>query len=301
MIELVLSDLDDTLIRYGLPHITQNALDAIHAVQAAGVHFGPATGRIGADLAWMFDGDEAAYATGVRVNGQMVYLDGELIHGVPDDSAALDRAAQAVRTHPGCALVLYDVDTGETCAVGVTMDVVRAAPEVFKRVSRVSERVPDGTWYKANVHVTGDRAFSQALKDELTALCPELDFVFPNPRGSLFDVLPHKWNKASGAEVLRKALGIEREEVCVFGDAENDLSVIRAYPNATAVSNAATVVSDFARWHIGSTKDDAVAEALYDIAEATPAGRMPNFMSAIDNLAGLGFRVSGAEGLGGMR
>jgi len=231
----------------------------------------------------------------------MVYLDGELIHSVPDDMAALERAAQAVCEYPGCALMVYDVETAETCAVGVTLEYAKTHPEVFSRVSRVSDHVPEGVWHKANVHVNGDRAFSQKLKDELTRLCPELDFVFPNPRGSLFDILPHGWGKAQGAEVLRKMLGVERSEVCVFGDAENDLSVMRTYPNATAVSNAATIVSDVARWHIGSTKDDAVAEALYDIAEATPAGRMPNFMSMVDNLAGLGVRVSGARGLEGMQ
>ena len=65
MIRLVLSDLDSTLV-WGERHvITRHALDAIHTLRQAGVYFAPATGRIYADLPWMFDGDDQACSTAV--------------------------------------------------------------------------------------------------------------------------------------------------------------------------------------------------------------------------------------------
>ena len=298
MIKLILSDLDDTLIRFGLPHITRYALDAIHAAQDEGVHFGPCTGRIHRDLGWMFDEDERAYATGVNVNGQDVYLDGELIFEKPLDAEALDRAARAIAGEYGPAARVGTVlQESESIAIGISMADVAAHPQEFHRISRVSAHVPEGTWVKANVRVVGDRAHSLQVRDLVASLCPEFDFIYPNPRGSLFDVLPHGWDKAKGADVLRPALGIQKDEVCFFGDAANDLAMMHAFPNAVAVSNAADEVSDFARWHIGSTSDDAVADAIWDIALAAQEGRMPLFMSPVDNLGALGLRASGSRGL----
>ena len=46
MIKLILSDLDETLIHFGLEHATDHALDGIHAALDAGVHFSAITGRV---------------------------------------------------------------------------------------------------------------------------------------------------------------------------------------------------------------------------------------------------------------
>ena len=59
---------------------------------------------------------------------------------------------------------------------------------------------------------------------------------------------------------------------------DNDLSLISHYPNSVAVGNAVPAIQQTARWHIGPACEDSVARALLDIAEATPAGRMPSFM-----------------------
>ena len=77
----------------------------------------------------------------------------------------------------------------------------------------------------------------------------------------------------------RVALAMTRgEKVAVFGDSENDLSMIEAVPNAVAVSNASDQIKAASRWHIGASADDAVADALFDIADAAKTGAMPAFM-----------------------
>ena len=67
-------------------------------------------------------------------------------------------------------------------------------------------------------------------------------------------------------------------ENCVFGAAENDLDVLRYVPNSVAMANATEAAAEAARWHIGPSKDDAVASALEDIVAASAAGSMPAFM-----------------------
>ncbi len=73
-------------------------------------------------------------------------------------------------------------------------------------------------------------------------------------------------------------MGIGLEEICVFGDSENDLAVIEGVPNSTAVANATPQVAAAARWHIGPADQDAVAQALEDIAEAAKGNDCPSFM-----------------------
>lgn len=45
MIKLVLTDMDDTLIPAGHDGASDYAIEGIHAMQAAGLHFGPVSGR----------------------------------------------------------------------------------------------------------------------------------------------------------------------------------------------------------------------------------------------------------------
>ena len=73
-------------------------------------------------------------------------------------------------------------------------------------------------------------------------------------------------------------MGLTLDEVATFGDSENDLSMIEAVPNSVAVSNASEQIAQAARWHIGASADDAVADALFEIARAYRANEMPSFM-----------------------
>lgn len=280
MIKLVLSDIDDTLVSFGLPHATPKALSAIHALQAAGVHFSVASGRMPWDLGWLFAGDTAASETCVCCNGQIVILDGKLLLMKELDHEGLCQVVEVLADEPGASLIL--TEQGRRYVVGPL-----ASDDPGKKYSRGGDswqtpqqvdEVPDRPWIKANVPVA-DPADMARLRARLREAVPQLDFVSPNPRGSLIDISPRGWGKADGANILRQALGVEMDEVAVFGDAENDLELINWAPRSVAVANADPVVAAAARYHIGASKDDAVADALLDISRATPMGKLPEFMS----------------------
>lgn len=277
MIKLAVSDLDDTLIAVGRPHATRHALDAIRAMRRMGLHFAPASGRVPWDLGWMFDEEASAYGTAVLINGQVVYIDGELVLERQLDRDELARIGEALRAVPGAALMIDDY--GDRFAVGVTAEEMRQFRGAFDRIGSVRAEVPHKKVVKANVHVAGDSAHLAEVRDLLTEGFGEaFDFVYPNPRATLVDILPKGWGKDCGVDYLRRQLGLEREEVVAFGDAENDLSVLRSVPNSTCVSNAVPQVMAASRWHIGASKDDAVADALMDIAAAAATGGMPAYM-----------------------
>lgn len=278
MIKLVLSDLDSTLLWEGDQHIaTPFALGAIHALQDAGVHFAPATGRIYRDLDLMFAGDARAYSTAVTSNGQLVYLDGELVDSTPIAHGDLEALRVFLDAVPDAYLVVeYG---GSKVGVDVGLDYILAHPDNFWHVERTLSTVPEEPCYKANVRVVAPD-FSRALevRDALTRAFPSLDFTCPMPGVGHIDLTPRGFGKEHGGDLLMRHLGLAPEEVCCFGDADNDLSLISHYPNSVAVGNAVPAIQQTARWHIGPACEDSVARALLDIAEATPAGRMPSFM-----------------------
>ncbi len=279
MIKLALSDLDDSLIRVGLPHATQRALAAIHAMLDAGLHFGPCTGRVPWDLHLLFAEDHAAYRSGVTVNGQLVYIDGELVFDKPIPYEGLQKVSNTVYDFPGTALMINDF--GNRYSVGISAQEIGEYYNEFGRIGRVRVRIPeDRPIYKANIRVVGDKKRLHEVRQQLIHLVPELDFVYPNPHVNYIDVAPKGWSKARGVEVLVRELGIGLDEVVVFGDAENDLDVLRYVPNSVAMANATPAAAEAARWHIGASADDAVAQALLDIVEASHTQGLPAFMQA---------------------
>lgn len=278
MIKLVLSDLDSTLLWQGDQHIaTPFALEAIHALQDAGVHFAPATGRIYRDLDVMFAGDSRAYSTAVTSNGQLVYLDGELVDSTPMAREGLEGVRHALADVPDAYLVVeYG---GQKMAVDAPLDFVLAHPDNFWHVGQVLPEVPNEPCFKANVRVTS-KDFSRALevRDALAARFASMEFTCPMPGVGHLDLTPKGFGKEHGGDFLMERLGLSPDEVCCFGDAENDLGLLSHYPNSVAVANAVPAVKEAARWHVGPASEDSVAHALLDIAQAAREGHMPSFM-----------------------
>lgn len=284
MIKLALTDLDATLIPYGQGMALPRAIAGIRAANAApGLVAGPVSGRTTAMMSWMFGEAVDCWSTGVLVNGQVVRLRGETLLRKAPSNEVLDALAAFVRERAGegCALTVYDddVDENEIC-VGITAEEMARHPRPFAPFSRCAPHVPDGLYVKNNIHCDLPRAEAERLRDACAAAFPELDFVFPSPVSSTIDITPAGVTKLSGLLLLTDALGVSLEEVCVFGDGENDLSVIEAVPNSVAVSNASEKVLAAARWHIGACADDAVADAYFELARAARDGDTPSFMRA---------------------
>lgn len=299
MIKLALTDLDDTLIKNGMPRASDHALAGIHAMLDAGLHFGPVSGRIPRAMGWMFDNDEACYATAALSNGQMIYLDGELVHVEMLDGYELNRIAEVLSHIPQAVLAMYDVDAPEEDEAGYFVspdpEHLAGAQQVFRHIKRSASRLTEPAYVKANIWCAGSREHITEVRDMLRAEFPSMDFVFPSPTAPLIDISPAGWSKGTAVRYLADALGIGLDEVATFGDSENDLSMIEAVPNSVAVSNAAPEVTRAARWHIGASADDAVADALAQIADAAATASMPAFMTQEANPVGVGDLIGGAD------
>ena len=150
---------------------------------------------------------------------------------------------------------------------------------------RRHEMLPDYPVVKAGIVCLDPGRLTQ-LQRQLGEMCPDL--IFPNTVVNWMDVSLRDWNKGDGVKILQRVLGLADEEVCVFGDADNDLGMLNAVPNSCAVANANENAARAARWHVGASADDGVAIALEQIAEAgriyneTGEDVLPAFMRSAD-------------------
>lgn len=279
MIKLVLSDMDNTLVPFGARHASPRTIEAIHAVLDAGVRFGPDTGRDYVELMRFFKMDETCFMTGIFSNGKRVRADGRYVQTTLIDHDVLVRIDQVLRPEKGMFLVCYPAETNLfNPAYGVGVSSAELA--VFEARTSFNggtvDEVPDIDFVAATIACPGGPERMERCRQLIAEAVPEVRIVSPIPEW--FDVLPVGTSKAAGLEVLLDALGIGIDEVAVFGDAENDLEIMRKVPHSVAVANASDEVLAVARHRVGASADEGVADALLEIARATRAGEMPSFL-----------------------
>lgn len=278
MIKLVLSDMDNTLIPLG-QRVSPRTVEAIHAVLDAGVRFGPATGRDYVELSRLFRMHEECFMTGIFSNGKRVRLDGRYVSTtlIPHDQ--LVRIDQAIRGEKGMFLVCFPEETNlmnPAYGVGVSSAelAVFEARTVFN--GGVVDEVPDIPFVAATIACTGGPERMARCQQIVAEAVPELRIVSPIP--DWFDVMPKGMSKAASLPILLDELDITPDEVLVFGDAANDLELFGAVPNSVAVANSIPEVAEAARWHVGASAEEGVADALFEIAVAAVTGGTPDFM-----------------------
>lgn len=277
MIRLVVTDIDDTFVAVGRPHATEHALASVHALLDAGVRFSVVTGRRMSAIRKLFCEDERCFATAITSNGQRIYAEGACIHTEYLSHDALVRAAEVIAQFEGYALGLYKGHEVEL--VSTSQDEVERYGLAFWNTAHLVDGVSDHDYYKANVRVghASHLASRAEVRTAIARACPEFSLFYPGP--NYIDLLPAGWGKDSAVCLLAGYYGLEFEEVAAFGDEENDLNMLYSVPNSVAVANAVPAVRRDARWHIGASADDAVADACFEIAAAAREGRMPDFMS----------------------
>lgn len=266
-VKLILTDIDGTILPRGEKVVSPRTRAAFHAALDAGIVVGPASGRGRAWLPGFFAGDGACCATALATNGMQVYLNGEKVLERSLGRDALERVREVVAGTPRAGLLVFDGLT-PLLVEGSVADLAVAFPSYAETCVAV-DALPEFPVVKANVFVGTSPDDAARLVGRLNAEVPELDVDRALPTYS--NVQPRGWNKGEAVRWLAERMGVGVDEVVVFGDADNDLPMLRAVPNSVAVAGATSEAAASARWHIGACEDDAVAAAI----EALARGEWP--------------------------
>lgn len=276
MIRLVLTDMDNTLIPWGQSEASPRAMEGIREMQEEGICFAPASGRDFEELKTFFAQDTSVLRSAISANGLVIRLDGKIIQKSTIEPSLLFRLDEALQPFADeAALILYDKhahayarreDPGEISIMKT------AFPEGISYVSAW----PDIEFSKLGIALATDAARRDEIVSAVDPEIPELDFVKPLP--NWVDVVPHGVNKATAINVLADALGISLDEVCAFGDSENDIEMLEAVGYPVAVANATENAKRSARYFIPAAADDSVGTAFLQIAEAARIGVLPDFL-----------------------
>lgn len=101
-----------------------------------------------------------------------------------------------------------------------------------------------------------------ALCEQMKAACRGKARLYITDKGAAMQLTSMEAGKLSAVEYVRQKLGLEKDEIAVFGDDLNDVEVITAYPNSVAMGNGAEEIIRAARYVTASNDDDGIARAL---------------------------------------
>lgn len=250
MIKAAFFDVDGTLLSHKTKSIPRSAREAIAALQASGIRCIVATGRHITEMNKLpvrdipFDG----YLT---LNGQLM-LDREkkMLCGTPITGRVKEYLLDLFENHRLPAL-LVEADRLYLNYEDERVRVVQAA---------ISSAIPAfGTYsgkdlYQVCAYMNpGDEKMLEEIADECVMT-----------RWSLggMDIIAKGGGKVAGIRKFLEQEGISQEETIAFGDAENDIEMLKFAGIGVAMGNAEEEAKQAANYITDDIDDDGVAKAL---------------------------------------
>lgn len=261
MIKLIVTDVDDTLVPESHMDLNPEYFEVIQKLQEKGVMFVAASGRQKTSVKKVFEPiqDEIAYladnGTDIKTKDfakSMRFQEGDY-EKLAKDLQALDGRFEYMPSKPDWNFVregaedFYNLIVGYGCQVKKVEDLTK-----LEDISKVSLYHPDG--------------IPEEIEKRMQDLWSERMDVCIAGRVYL-DFTNKGCNKGKGLEVLQEYYEITPEETVAFGNADNDISMIKRAKYGYAVGNASEGLKQAAYEVIGPMKEDAVLKKMKEILE----------------------------------
>lgn len=253
--QIVFFDIDDTLYHKSQGVIPASALDALAALHDKGIMTAIATGRVPSAFPAVVNEAVARFGMDavVSINGQYGTFRGELrfAHAIPkEDIAAL---VALCRTKDWAYLQATDAGM----MVSRDDDIVRGALGNIGKYEVNPDAWLQDDVYQLNVYVdeAGERELhaSGVMGDAYQTVRWHENGV---------DYLPSEGSKARGIRAMCREIGIDMDQVMVFGDGLNDVEMFRAAGFAVAMGNARPELKAVAGFVTRDVDDDGIWHAL---------------------------------------
>ena len=250
MIKAAFFDVDGTLLSYKTKQVCPSARAAIAKLQEQGILCIVATGRHMIQLSKLpvadipFDGF-------VMLNGQLVLdKDQNVLFGVPIEGKAKEFLVEKFNDHTYPAVLVEQDQMYLNC-------VTDHVQEVNRRMSITPLPLSDycgGDIYQICAYL---RPEDEHLIDPIREDCVLTSWHYGGK-----DIIAGGGGKMVGIQRYLELLGIKREEIIAFGDAENDLEMIRYAGIGVAMGNGEEAVKAVADYVTADIDDDGIEKAL---------------------------------------
>lgn len=267
-IKVIVCDLDQTLLNSN-KQISQANLDSIKAAQKKGIFVTICSGRIFTML--------ETYERDLCINGPLISSNGAAIVDSRDNkllwSHPIDpQQALEIMNFSKAYDFDYSVLTDKTCYFSKnSVRIERFIQYNEFAAERGMDTIPLTYFEDGHSIVKGDILkmlvyelrpgdFEKAVKH-----LNVLDGVsFTSSDEGLLDITAADVDKGTGLAQLKRILGVNKEEVCVFGDYLNDLPMFAEAGLPIAMENAHDQVKANALAITGSNDMDGIAQAIYE-------------------------------------
>ena len=250
MIKAAIFDVDGTLLSYKTKQVCPSAKAAIAKLQEQGILCIVATGRHMIQMSKLpvadipFDGF-------VMLNGQLV-LDKEqnVLFGVPIEGKAKEFLVEKFNDHTYPAVLVERDQMYLNCVTDHVLD-------VNKRMSIALLPLSDyrgGDIYQICAYL---RPEDEYLVDPIKEDCVLTGWHYGGK-----DIIAGGGGKMAGIRRYLDIIGIKPEEIIAFGDAENDLDMIRFAGIGVAMGNGEEAVKAAADYVTADIDDDGIEKAL---------------------------------------
>lgn len=250
MIKAAFFDVDGTLLSYRTRKVCDSARKAIARLQEQGILCIVATGRHMIQMSKLPVGD-IPFDAFVMLNGQLV-LDKQqnVLFDVPVEGKAKDFLVKSFNGHTFPAIIVEEKDmylnyvSDHVTEVNTTMSIALAPLSDYK----------GGNIYQVCAYL---RPEDEHLLDPIREDCVMTSWHYGGK-----DIIASGGGKMAGIKRYLEHAGIKREEIIAFGDAENDLDMIRFAGIGVAMGNGTEEVKAVADFVTADIDDDGIEKAL---------------------------------------
>lgn len=234
MIKLIVSDVDGTLIRKGMLHITPRMHTLIQRMKEHHILFCAASGRPFNGLRQEFapEKDDIAY---ISESGSIGGYAGDLFYNKPLDRDTVVSLVKDIRTREGRNILYSQLDS-------TYLETSYGSPFYKYMVEDLcypTLLVPDLLELTAPCYKVAScnfEGFDKDLDFYRDKYGKENTVVASGP--FWVDIIPKDVNKGSCLQALMNKLGISEDEILAFGDQENDLAMLKLAKHAYAMDTS---------------------------------------------------------------
>lgn len=258
-IRLILSDMDDTLLRSD-GSISAANVAAIDQARAKGIHFCAATGRMHASAALFLEPAQLADEPLISCNGALVqnlrggevlcrrYIDVDVAREVVTYAREREIYAQCYLGDTYVFAEECEFSRNYAKGCGIEGRAVGALGEYLNELC-------------SKILLIVDSEIAVRCVQELKARYPGR-LAVARSKPYFVEICHPEAQKGIAAQAVAQHFGVPPEEVLAIGDGENDVSLIQWAGTGVAVGNASAALKDCADAVVATNDEDGFAEAV---------------------------------------